>query len=133
MPTRTTARPIIEHADDARRVAERVAAALGWDGQGAPRILASARGADALTLMDRAREAGVPLHEDRELAALLAQIPVQTEIPPELYHVVAEVLAWIFAASGVDPRDRLHTSVCGDDDASLGLRGLPGTDTPRDA
>ncbi|MFN4262288.1 MAG: EscU/YscU/HrcU family type III secretion system export apparatus switch protein [Thioalkalivibrionaceae bacterium] len=97
--------------DDPEAIAKRVVAALGWDGKGAPRLLASGRGSTAQALLDQARELGVPLHEDPDLAALLAQIPVSAEIPPELYHVVAEVLAWIFAASGVDPRHRVGADV----------------------
>ncbi|GAB4288983.1 MAG: hypothetical protein Kow0096_01730 [Thiohalomonadaceae bacterium] len=43
-----------------------------------------------------AREHGVPLHEDRELVALLAQLELDDEIPRELYLAVAEVIAFAY-------------------------------------
>jgi flagellar biosynthesis protein len=38
----------------------------------------------------------VPIYEDPELALALAGLEVGEEIPPELYQVVAAVIAWVY-------------------------------------
>ncbi|WP_127477489.1 EscU/YscU/HrcU family type III secretion system export apparatus switch protein [Sulfurivermis fontis] len=72
------------------------AVALHYDGKRAPRITAKGRGAVAEEIIALAREHGVPLHEDRELVALLAQLELNDEIPRELYLAVAEVIAFAY-------------------------------------
>jgi flagellar biosynthesis protein len=62
----------------------------------APRVVAKGRGAVAESIIARAREHGVPLHEDANLAATLSALDLETEIPPELYRAVAEVLAFLY-------------------------------------
>ena len=49
-----------------------VSAALRYTGTGAPQVVAAGRGAVAATILERAREAGVPVHKDPELADALA-------------------------------------------------------------
>ena len=44
-----------------------------------------------------ARENGVYVHQSPELVNLLMQIDLDSEIPPELYQAVAEILAWLYA------------------------------------
>lgn len=61
----------------------------------APKILASGKGYLAEKIIEKAKEAAVPLHEDEKLANSLSKIEVGDMIPPELYEVVAEVLAYV--------------------------------------
>lgn len=78
-----------------------VAAALRYEmGKAAPRVTAKGRGAVAEEIVRRAREAGVALHESPELAALLMEVDLDQPIPPQLYRVVAELLAWIYRLEG---------------------------------
>jgi flagellar biosynthesis protein len=63
----------------------------------APRIVAKGHGLIAQEIIDRARAAGVYVHESRELVALLMQVDLDQTIPSELYIAVAELLAWIYA------------------------------------
>jgi len=78
-------------ADDARS-----AVALAYaGGKGAPRVSAKGRGLIADEIIRRAREAGVYVHESRELVGLLMQVDLDRHIPPELYVAVAELLAWL--------------------------------------
>jgi flagellar biosynthesis protein len=49
-------------------------------------------------IIRRAREAGVFVHESAELVSLLMQVDLDQHIPPQLYRVVAELLAWIYRA-----------------------------------
>lgn len=72
------------------------AVALHYDGKGAPRISAKGRGAVAEEIIALAEAHGIPLHEDRELVTLLAQLELNDEIPRELYLAVAEVIAFAY-------------------------------------
>lgn len=75
----------------------RAAAALAYrDGDAAPRVVAKGRGLMADAIIERARASGVYVHESRELLALLMQIDLDSHIPPQLYIVVAELLAWLY-------------------------------------
>ena len=50
----------------------RVTAALRYTGDGAPTVVAAGRGIVAATILEKARDAGVPVHKDPELADALA-------------------------------------------------------------
>lgn len=77
----------------------RLAIALKYDTaeDQAPVVLASGRGSIAAAMVNAAQAAGVPLHEDQTLAALLARLETGTEIPPELYQAVAQVIAFVWS------------------------------------
>jgi len=62
----------------------------------APLILASGRGAVADEILRIAEENKIPLYENRELATLLAKLEIDTEIPAQLYILVAEVLFFVY-------------------------------------
>ncbi len=80
------------------RLHPRIAVALRYAaGQGeAPRVVASGKGLIAKHIEEIALEAGVPLHEDPELAELLGEVPVQDTIPEELFEAVAQVIAFVW-------------------------------------
>ena len=81
----------------APREASPLAVALAYrTGETAPRVVARGRGALAEAIIERAREAGVYVHESPELVALLAQVDLDQRIPPQLYLAVAELLAWLY-------------------------------------
>lgn len=62
----------------------------------APRVVAKGSGLIAEQIIERARQAGVFVHESPEMVALLMQIDLDTHIPPQLYVAVAELLAWLY-------------------------------------
>ena len=62
----------------------------------APKVLASGRGVIAEKILELAREKGIPLYKDPELVEVLSQLDVGTEIQPELYQAVAEVLIFVY-------------------------------------
>jgi flagellar biosynthesis protein len=74
------------------------AVALGYDAEKdeAPRVLASGEGSVAERILAVAKENGILIREDPMLAAALATVDLDTTIPPELYAVVAEVLAYVY-------------------------------------
>lgn len=65
-----------------------------------PRITASGRGAVAGKILDIAFEHGIRVREDADLADLLAQIDLDSEIPSEAMIAVAEILAYVYQANG---------------------------------
>lgn len=62
----------------------------------APRVTASGKGRMADKILEKAREAGVPLIEDPDLVNLLGKVPIGDTIPLDLYKAVAEVLAFVY-------------------------------------
>jgi len=62
----------------------------------APLILASGRGAVADEILRIADDNKVPLYEDPDLAKLLSKLQIDTEIPSDLYVLVAEVLFFVY-------------------------------------
>jgi len=86
---------------DARRnaPARPAAAALAYDplGPEPPEIVAIGRGLTAEEIVRIARENDVPIHQDAGLVEALAKLEVGRSLPRELYAVVAEVLAFVYA------------------------------------
>lgn len=82
-----------------------LAVALEYTGDGAPRVTAKGAGQIAETILKTAAEHDIPLRSDHELVELLAQLPLNTEIPESLYRVVAEVIAFAYMIKGLTPAD----------------------------
>lgn len=80
-----------------------LAIALNYDGENAPRLTAKGQDELARRIVELANEHHIPLHQDPQLAALLAQIPLGEEIPEALYRAVAEVIAFAYLLSGKRP------------------------------
>jgi flagellar biosynthesis protein len=78
------------------------AAALKYDQAKnmAPRVVAKGKGHIAAQIIQVARESGVPLLEDPNLANVLEAMELESEIPAELYRAVAEVLVFIYRLNG---------------------------------
>lgn len=78
--------------------AELQVAALGYDAASdhAPKLLAKGRGKVAERIMELADEHALPIHRDPTLISVLGALDVGAEIPPDLYGVIAEVLAWAY-------------------------------------
>lgn len=93
----------------------RVAVALAYSGQGAPRV--TAKGADELAdhIIAMAEEHDIPLRADRQLVKVLAQVELGEEIPEPLYRVVAEVIAFAYLIKGKMPEGLRGASGQGDD------------------
>ncbi|WP_255989098.1 EscU/YscU/HrcU family type III secretion system export apparatus switch protein [Chitinolyticbacter albus] len=73
------------------------AVALAYhEGGGSPRVTAKGQGVVAEKIIEKAREAGVFVHESPELVALLMQVDLDQRIPPQLYRAVAELLAFVY-------------------------------------
>jgi flagellar biosynthesis protein len=65
-------------------------------GDQAPVVVAKGRGLIADEIIARAKEHGIYVHEASALVALLSAVDMDQHIPPQLYIVVAELLAWLY-------------------------------------
>jgi flagellar biosynthesis protein len=65
-------------------------------GDPAPMVVAKGQGLVAEQIISRAKEAGVFVHESKELVALLMEVDLDRQIPPALYRAIAELLAWLY-------------------------------------
>lgn len=102
----TAEKPIEEQQGGQGPSARRqVAVALRHDpaNGGLPRIVATGRGAMAEQILELAFASGVKVREDADLAEILSVIDVDSEIPVEAIAAVAEILAYLYRASGTAP------------------------------
>ncbi|MBI4666780.1 MAG: EscU/YscU/HrcU family type III secretion system export apparatus switch protein [Nitrospinae bacterium] len=68
--------------------------------QAAPTVVAKGGGEVAEKIIAIAKEHGIPIKEDKDLVEVLSRLDLNSEVPPELYHVIAEVLAWVYRVNG---------------------------------
>ena len=76
------------------------AIALQYDGAKAPTVLATGQAELAEEIIAIAREHQIPIYENPDLVALLSSLHIGQEIPPELYQVIAEIIAFAFYLQG---------------------------------
>lgn len=70
------------------------AAALKYDGNNAPVVVAAGTGYVAQKIVEVAESKDIPVYEDNSLATLLSQLRCGTEIPPELYQAVVDIYVY---------------------------------------
>ena len=63
----------------------------------APKVTAKGSGVLAQKIIELAQKHDVPIKEDPALVQILAQLDFYQEIPPSVYVVVAEILAFIYS------------------------------------
>jgi FlhB-like protein len=75
------------------------AVALKYDAgiDAAPKVIAKGRDYLAKKIIEIARKSNVPVYADPQLAGLLYEVSLDKVIPESLYHLVAEVLAWVYS------------------------------------
>lgn len=78
----------------------RVAVALTYDGEAAPRVTAKGRGEVARRILEVAAEHHVPVQENALLAEALSQVELDDQIPVEMYQAVAEVIGFVLRLRG---------------------------------
>ena len=83
-----------------KKKAKAVALKYETEKDSAPRVVAKGRDLIAEKIIETARDHNVPLYEDKNLVQVLEALDLDTEIPPELYRAVAEVLAFIYRLNG---------------------------------
>lgn len=79
---------------------DRLAVALHHEKPRTPRVVAIGRGWLGQRIIEVASENNVPVRENPALAAALAKVELDAEVPENLYRAVAQVLGFILRASG---------------------------------
>ena len=92
--------------DDKPKVKTAVALAYDPNEDGAPKVIASGKGAVAERIIEQAKENDIPVHEDDKLADTLSRLEIGEMIPPELYEVVAEILVFVDAMDKIRAKER---------------------------
>ena len=87
---------MIEEQDKPAERKAAIALRYDVDRDKAPLVLATGRGAVADEILRIAEDNKIPLYEDPEMAKLLSKLEMDTEIPAELYTLVAEVLFFVY-------------------------------------
>lgn len=91
-------------AEDKSNRRQALALAYG-EADGAPRLVAKGYGELAERIIAEARRHGVRVHDSPELVGLLMQLELDARIPPQLYRVVAELLAWAWQLGEVERQE----------------------------
>ena len=86
----------MKHKNDIHAPRSSAVALAYHAGQSAPQVVAKGNGLIAQEIIERARNAGVYVHESPELVSLLMQVDLDERIPPALYVAIAELLAWLY-------------------------------------
>ena len=79
-----------------RRVTLKLTHGSGDDAAPSPRVPAETLD----LLLARARDQGIPLHQDAQIASLLAALRLRDDVPGTLYAAAASVLACVYEAAG---------------------------------
>ena len=79
-----------------------------------PTVVAKGFGELADEIIALANESGVLVHEDPHLSEFLAQLDLGQAIPDELFHVIAEFIAFSYVIQGKFPDSwaQSHHKVC---------------------
>lgn len=82
--------------DNTNRIKRKKAAALKYESNyDAPVVTAAGMGYIADKIIEEAEKNEVPVVYNKELAELLTNVDVGSNIPEELYNAVAEVIAYV--------------------------------------
>lgn len=81
-----------------------VAVALEYapETQGVPKVTASGYGYVAEKILEMAFACGIKVREDADLAEILAAVDIDSEIPPEAFAAVAEILSYIYRLNAAE-------------------------------
>lgn len=71
------------------------AAAIAYDEEGAPNILASGNGAFARQILEMAFAHNIPVREDADLAEILTSLEPDCAIPPVALGALGEILTYL--------------------------------------
>ncbi|OON96284.1 MAG: flagellar biosynthesis protein FlhB [Epulopiscium sp. Nele67-Bin005] len=72
------------------------AVALSYkEGSAAPEVVAKGKGKLAENIIEEAEKNDVPVYQDKQLANILTEVEVGSQIPPEVYDLVAKILVFV--------------------------------------
>jgi len=62
----------------------------------APLVTAKGKDVTAQKIIQIAKENGVPIKKDEDLVQLLSKVELDSEVPPQMYKAVAEILSFVY-------------------------------------
>ncbi len=65
----------------------------------APKVVAKGKGYVADKILEIARQHNILVREDPELLQVLSALDLNSEVPPHVYQVVAELLAFVYSVN----------------------------------
>ncbi len=81
------------------------AIALFYDQKQAPQVIAKGEGVVAQEIITMGKKYGVHLHEDPALMEQLSDLEIGDKIPPQLFFIIAEIIAYVYHLEGKQPGD----------------------------
>ncbi|QIZ75657.1 EscU/YscU/HrcU family type III secretion system export apparatus switch protein [Ferrimonas lipolytica] len=98
---------------DDNKAAPTKAVALKYNQPNAPTVTASGVNEMAQQIKHLAQASGVLVHHNPQLAEMLAKLELGQQIPPELYRIIAELIAYAYLIDGRFPEQwqQLHDSI----------------------
>ena len=78
-----------------REKTKRVAALSYTEDMTAPKIIASGKGKIAENILKEAEKNDIPVYEDPKLATILTELEIGSQIPEELYELVAKIMVFV--------------------------------------
>lgn len=79
----------------------------------APTVIAKASGPLAQEMLALAEQHGIFIHQDEHLSDILSALDIGQDIPENMYHVIAELIAFSFVLQGKFPENwrNLHQRI----------------------
>lgn len=74
-----------------------------YDGKNAPEMVAKGYNQLADIIVEKAKDAGILIHKDEALFNYLESMDIGTQIPPHMYVVIAELIAFSYVLRGKFP------------------------------
>lgn len=74
-----------------------------YDGKNAPEMVAKGYNQLADMIVEKANDAGILIHKDEALFNYLESMEVGAQIPPHMYVVIAELIAFSYVLRGKFP------------------------------
>lgn len=81
----------------------KTAISLTYPAPQTPKVVAKGYNHLAEHIIEQAKQAGILVHQDNELADYLSRLDVGSEIPREVYVIIAELIAWSYMLQGIEP------------------------------
>ncbi len=81
------------------------AASIKYAGSDSPKLIKSVSGEYAEIMVESAKEIGVPVVRSPGLVDALSALPEDSEVPEELFEMVAVVLSWAYWIKSKTPKE----------------------------
>jgi len=88
------------HEDDIDEIISAAALKYDPDSDPIPKVVAQAKGELAKKIVELAMEYDIPIYSDAKLVEKLLELDYYSDIPPDLYKAVAEVIVYVYQIGG---------------------------------